>query len=65
FEIGLKPWDLAAGCLLVREAGGRYSDFAGREGLPASGNVVAGNLAVSKALVDTIKPLAPPALLRA
>lgn len=65
FEIGLKPWDLAAGCLLVREAGGRYSDFAGREGLPASGNVVAGNLSVSKAMVQTIQPLAPPALLKA
>ena len=29
FEIGLKPWDMAAGVLLVREAGGRYGDFAG------------------------------------
>ncbi|MBW8074768.1 MULTISPECIES: inositol monophosphatase family protein [Metallibacterium] len=65
FEIGLKPWDLAAGCLLVREAGGRYSDFAGREGLPASGNIVAGNLAVTKGMLETIRPLTPPALLKA
>ncbi len=65
FEIGLKPWDLAAGCLLVREAGGRYSDFAGREGLPASGNIVAGNLGVTKGMLATIGPLAPPSLLQA
>ena len=65
FEIGLKPWDLAAGCLLVREAGGRYGDFAGRDGLPASGNVVAGPLGVAKGIVETLQPLAPPALLQA
>ena len=29
WEVGLKPWDTAAGCLLVEEAGGRLSDFAG------------------------------------
>ncbi|MDE2317786.1 MAG: inositol monophosphatase, partial [Xanthomonadaceae bacterium] len=37
FEIGLKPWDMAAGVLLVHEAGGRYCDFAGRDGIPESG----------------------------
>lgn len=29
FEAGVKPWDIAAGVLLVREAGGRVSDFKG------------------------------------
>jgi myo-inositol-1(or 4)-monophosphatase len=29
FEVGLKPWDMAAGHLLVTEAGGTVSDFAG------------------------------------
>jgi myo-inositol-1(or 4)-monophosphatase len=65
FEIGLKPWDLAAGVLLVHEAGGRYCDFAGRDGIPASGNIVAGNLNVAKAMVDAIGQQATPVLLKA
>jgi myo-inositol-1(or 4)-monophosphatase len=65
FEIGLKPWDMAAGVLLVHEAGGRYCDFAGRDGIPASGNVIAGNLHVAKAMVDAIGNQATPALLKA
>lgn len=65
FEIGLKPWDMAAGVLLVHEAGGRYCDFAGRDGIPASGNIVAGNLNVAKALTDAIGQQATPALLKA
>ena len=31
YEYGLNPWDVAAGILLVREAGGRVSDFEGNE----------------------------------
>ncbi len=65
FEIGLKPWDMAAGVLLVHEAGGRYGDFAGRDGIPASGNIVAGNLNVAKALTDAIGQQATPGLLKA
>jgi len=65
FEIGLKPWDMAAGVLLVHEAGGRYCDFAGRDGIPASGNIVAGNLNVAKAMVDAIGQQATPGLLKA
>jgi myo-inositol-1(or 4)-monophosphatase len=64
FEIGLKPWDMAAGVLLVHEAGGRYCDFAGRDGLPASGNIIAGNLNVAKAMVDAIGQQATPSLLK-
>ena len=65
FEIGLKPWDMAAGVLLVHEAGGRYCDFAGRDGIPESGNIVAGNLNVAKAMVDAIGQQATPGLLKA
>lgn len=65
FEIGLKPWDMAAGVLLVHEAGGRYGDFAGRDGIPASGNLIAGNLNVAKAMQDAIGGLATPELLKA
>ncbi|WP_072758053.1 inositol monophosphatase family protein [Rhodanobacter sp. OK091] len=65
FEIGLKPWDMAAGVLLVHEAGGRYCDFAGRDGIPASGNIIAGNLNVAKAMVDAIGQQATSVLLKA
>lgn len=64
YEIGLKPWDMAAGCLLVREAGGTYCDFAGRDGLPASGNLLAGNARLCTDMVKTIGPHLPPELLK-
>jgi myo-inositol-1(or 4)-monophosphatase len=56
FEIGLKPWDFAAGQLLVREAGGRCTDFTGGEGYVHSGNLVAGNLKLVDAMVGALKP---------
>lgn len=55
FEIGLKPWDFAAGELLVREAGGLVTDFAGGHGYLASGNVVAGNPRVVKSLLGALR----------
>jgi myo-inositol-1(or 4)-monophosphatase len=64
YEIGLYPWDMAASCVLVREAGGRYCDFTGRDGLPANGNLIAGNVAVVNAMVKTIAPELTPALAR-
>jgi myo-inositol-1(or 4)-monophosphatase len=54
---------MAAGCLLVREAGGRYCDMAGRDGIPESGNLVAGNHKVVSDMVNTIQPLLTPELL--
>lgn len=65
FETGLNLWDFAAGALLVKEAGGRYCDFAGHERLPANGHIIAGNLAVSRALTELIGAHADPALLKA
>lgn len=44
FEAGLKPWDTAAGLLLVREAGGRCCDFRGRNDSLRNGQVIAGNV---------------------
>lgn len=64
FEIGLLPWDMAAGCLLVREAGGRYSDFSGRDGIPDSGNLLAGGLRVTEGMLRAIAPQVPPVLAR-
>jgi myo-inositol-1(or 4)-monophosphatase len=43
WEFGLKPWDIAAGLLLVRESGGYATDFSGAHGLPPSGDVLAAN----------------------
>ncbi|MCZ4060456.1 inositol-1-monophosphatase [Pantoea sp. LMR881] len=55
FEIGLKPWDFAAGELLVREAGGLVTDFTGNHGYLLSGNIVAGNPRVVKALLSNMR----------
>lgn len=55
FEAGIKAWDVAAGMLLVREAGGRVCDFRGRgERLLDAGQMVAGNLKVCAALQKAI-----------
>lgn len=64
YEIGLKPWDMAAGVLLVREAGGKHCDFVGRDGMPESGNLLAGNIKVVDAMVKAIAPELTPALAR-
>ncbi len=55
FEIGLKPWDFAAGELLVREAGGLVTDFTGGHGYITSGNIVAGNPRVVRAMLASIR----------
>jgi myo-inositol-1(or 4)-monophosphatase len=64
FEFGLKPWDMAAGCLLVREAGGTFTDLAGRDGLPASGHLIAGNHHLVDTMVTVAGETLPPELLR-
>src|SRR5437870_11018676 len=43
WEYGLFPWDIAAGLLLVREAGGFVSDLAGGQTMMTSGDVLAAN----------------------
>lgn len=43
WEFGLKPWDTAAGMLVVREAGGMVSDFAGRPYHPGDAEMLASN----------------------
>ena len=55
FEAGVKAWDVAAGMLLVREAGGRVCDFRGRgEQILNAGQMVAGNLKLCDALQKAI-----------
>lgn len=57
WESGLKPWDVAAGFLMVREAGGLVSDYAGQPGSVANGQVVAGNEALHGALLKALRPI--------
>ncbi len=57
WEIGLSPWDIAAGALLVREAGGLVADIDASENYLASGNIVCGNPKCFKAVLQTTKPL--------
>jgi myo-inositol-1(or 4)-monophosphatase len=48
FEFHLSPWDLAAGSLLIEEAGGEMTDFAGGRAYWERGNIVAGSHAVAR-----------------
>jgi myo-inositol-1(or 4)-monophosphatase len=50
FEFRLSIWDIAAGALLIQEAGGELTDFDGGERFWERGNVVGGNPAVARAL---------------
>lgn len=57
WERNLQSWDIAAGMLLVREAGGYATDIDGRDTALQTGNIVAGNEAIQSALVKILKPL--------
>lgn len=56
WEISLQKWDIAAGLLLIKEAGGLVSDFKGGTTYWDNGNIVAGNPKVLKALLQTVQP---------
>jgi myo-inositol-1(or 4)-monophosphatase len=55
WEMGLNEWDIAAGALLVREAGGLITDLSGGEGWYDSGNVVCGNSKLMRQLLPLVK----------
>ena len=57
WEFGLEPWDMAAGVLLIREAGGLTTDADGDEHYMESGNIVTGSPRVLRELVKVIKPI--------
>ncbi len=54
WEHGLSPWDVAAGLVLVREAGGIATDAGGTPEVFAAGSIVAGNEAVHGALIANL-----------
>ena len=62
WEIGLQPWDMAAGILLIQEAGGLVGDFRGGHEFMRTGNLIAGNAKVFKAILQTIRPCLTDAL---
>ncbi|GAB5414854.1 MAG: inositol-phosphate phosphatase [Congregibacter sp.] len=57
WEVGLAIWDIAAGALLVREAGGLIADLDGSENYLESGNIVCGNPKCFKAVLQASKTL--------
>ncbi|HEV7437356.1 MAG TPA: inositol monophosphatase family protein [Pseudorhizobium sp.] len=59
WETDLSPWDVAAGLVLIREAGGFVSDMRGTTNIFDSRNVVAGNEYVQKALLEVVNRPVP------
>ncbi|PSW19683.1 inositol-1-monophosphatase [Photobacterium sanctipauli] len=55
FKLGLKPWEVAAGELIAREAGAICTDFTGNTNHLTTGNIVAGNARVVKPMLAKIR----------
>lgn len=55
WEASLKPWDMAAGVLLIKEAGGIVSDFHNEGNFIDSGNIIAGNPRIHKELTGLVQ----------
>jgi myo-inositol-1(or 4)-monophosphatase len=62
FETGLKPWDIAAGCLLITEAGGMVGDLQGKDGFLQSGHLCAGNPNIYEQMLKLMAPHLTPGL---
>lgn len=59
YEFGLKPWDVAAGALIVEEAGGRISDFSLSEQAIFGGEIIASNRKVHDAFYELFSRIYP------
>ena len=57
WEMGLKPWDIAAGVLLIQEAGGLVGHFDGALGIPENGDILVGGEKIFKALAEEFKSI--------
>ena len=55
WEMSLSSWDVAAGSLIVREAGGVVTDFLGKDGYLKSGNILAANLRIYSSMLEIIR----------
>ncbi len=56
WEVALQPWDIAAGALIVREAGGIVGDIHGTDNFLKTGHIVCGNPRVFADMIRKIKP---------
>ncbi|MGZ8243993.1 inositol monophosphatase family protein [Methylomagnum sp.] len=56
WEIGLKRWDMAAGVLLIQEAGGLVTDLEGGDKFFETGGIVAANPRLHQAMIGLIEP---------
>ena len=59
WEMGLSPWDMAAGVLLIQEAGGLVSDLSGEANYLTTGNLVAGTPKIFGQLLPIIQAWRP------
>jgi myo-inositol-1(or 4)-monophosphatase len=57
WEVALNPWDMAAGALLVQEAGGMLSDFSGAQFSVYKKEVVASNAKVHSQIIEVLKKI--------
>jgi myo-inositol-1(or 4)-monophosphatase len=55
WEVGLHPWDLAGGALLIHEAGGRVTDVVGGDGFLRSGEILAAGPALHEAMLTVTR----------
>ena len=55
WELGLSPWDMAAGALLIQEAGGLIADPGGEQDFMQSGDVVTATPKVFPALLEALR----------
>ncbi len=55
WEMGLAPWDMAAGALMIQEAGGLVGDLAGAQGWLESGDIAAATPKVYPQLLETLR----------
>ena len=62
WEMGLSPWDMAAGVLLIQEAGGLVSDLSGEANYLTTGNLVAGTPKIFGQLLPIIQAWRPASL---
>ena len=58
WEIGLSPWDTAAGTLMITEAGGMVGTLSGHE-YKQEGHIIAGNPKIYAAMVEAFRPFVP------
>jgi myo-inositol-1(or 4)-monophosphatase len=56
WELGLSPWDMAAGALMIQEAGGLVGDLRGDSGYLESGEIACATPKIYPTLLDALKP---------